>query len=135
LEREHAQVTARLADPATVFDARLVVELRQRADELPLFLNASRLRVASLRVEMFDLEAQEHKARMPELHEAMLEEQVRFEDARAVYQNTVSAWQGARADSRVSSMDANEARAVVRQLQAEASNIGGAVVRRRPQAA
>jgi ABC-type phosphate/phosphonate transport system ATPase subunit len=65
----------------------------------------------------------------------MLEEQVRFEDARAVYQNTVSAWQGAHADSRVSSMDANEARSIVRQLQAEASNIGGAVVRRRPQAA
>jgi chromosome segregation ATPase len=135
LEREQQEAMARLSDPATIFDAQLSVELRQRLDELPLFLNAARLRHASLRVEMFDAEAAEHKAQMEPLHAAMLEEKPRLEAAQAAYNAKVNAWQGAHADSRVSSMDANEARALVRQLQSEASNIGGAVVRRRPQAA
>jgi DNA repair exonuclease SbcCD ATPase subunit len=135
LEREHAQVTARLADPQTIFDARLVVELRQRLDELPLFLNAARLRHAMLRVQMFDAEAAEHKAQMEPLHAAMMEEKPRLEAAQAAYNAKVNLWRGAHADSRVSSMDASEARARVRELQAEASNIGGAVVRRRTSAA
>jgi DNA repair exonuclease SbcCD ATPase subunit len=132
LEREQQEATARLSDPATVFDAALAVELRQRLDELPLFLNAARLKHASLRVEMYDLEAAEHKARLPELYEAMVAEQTRYDAAREVYQTAVQAWRGARVDSRVSSTDANEARELVSRLQAEASNIGGAVVRRRP---
>ncbi len=135
LEREQQEATARLADPETVFDARLVVELRQRLDELPLFINAARLRAAMLRVQMFDLEAQEDEAHMVPLHAAMLEEKPRLEAAQAAYTAKVDAWQFAHADAKVASMDANEARALVRQLQAEASNIGGAVVRRRPQAA
>ena len=64
LEMEQRDVAARLADPETVFDAQLSVELRQRLDELPLFLNAARLKHASLRVEMFDAEAAEHKSEM-----------------------------------------------------------------------
>ncbi len=133
LEQEQRDVAARLSDTATVFDASLAVRLRQRLDELPLFLNAARLKHASLRVEMYDLEAQEHKARLPELYEAMEAERPRLDEAQRVYDAKVQAWQGARADSKVSSIDANEARALVRQLQAEASNIGGAVVRRRQQ--
>lgn len=132
LEQEQRDVAARLSDPATNLDAALAVRLRQRADELPLFLNAARLKRESLRVEMYDLEAEEHKARLPELCEAMVAEQTRYDAAREVYQTAVQAWRGARVDSRVSSTDANEARELVRRLQAEASNIGGAVVRRRP---
>ncbi len=135
LEMEQRDVTAKLADPASVFDAQLIVRLRQRADELPLYINSARLKHACLRVEMYDTQSLEHKSRMPELHAAMMEEKTRFEDASAVFQRARAAWQGAHADSRVSSMDANESRALVRQLQSEASNIGGAVVKRRPQAA
>jgi hypothetical protein len=65
----------------------------------------------------------------------MIEEKPRLEAAQAAYNQKVNAWQGAHEDSRVAHLDASESRAVVRQLQAEASNIGGAVVRRRPQAA
>jgi chromosome condensin MukBEF ATPase and DNA-binding subunit MukB len=135
LEREHQEVTARLADPQTIFDAQLAIELRQRLDELPLFINASRLRHAMLRVAMFDAEAQEHKARMPELHAAMMEEKPRLDAAQAAYNAKVNAWQGARADADVSRMDANETRGIVRQLESEAHAMGGVVVRRRPQAA
>jgi chromosome segregation ATPase len=125
LEREQQEATARLANPATVFDPALAVELRKRLGELPLYLNAARLKHASLRVEMFDAEAAEHKARLPELHEAMLEEQTRYDAARAVYQTAVAGWQGAHADSKVSSIDANEARALVRRLQSEAQAMQG----------
>ncbi len=135
LEQEQRDVTAKLADPQIVFDPALSVELRQRLDELPLFINAARLRVAMLRVQMYDVEAQEHKAELEPLHQAMLEEQVRFESARALFENTVQAWRGARASIDVARMDANESRGRVRELQSEASKIGGAVVRRRPQAA
>jgi hypothetical protein len=135
LEREQQEVTTKLRDPATVFDARLVVELRQRFDELPLFLNAARLKHASLRVGAFDLEALEHKSRMEPLHQAMMEEKPRLDAAQVAYDAKVNAWQGARLDARVSQLDANEARSIVRQLEAEAHAMGGAVVRRRPQAA
>jgi hypothetical protein len=135
LEREHAQVTAKLSDPQTIFDAALAVRLRQRLDELPLFLNAARLKRESLRVEMYDLEAAEHKAQMEPLYAAMLEEKPRLEAAQAAYNAKVNAWQGAHLDAKVASQDANESRALVRQLEAEAHAMGGAVVRRRPQAA
>ncbi len=130
LEREHGEAQAILSDAETVFNPALAVELRKRLGELPLYLNAARLKHASLRVEMFDAEAAEHKARLPELHEAMLEEQTRYDAARAVYQTAVAGWQGAHADSKVSSIDANEARALVRRLQAEAQAMQGVAQRR-----
>jgi hypothetical protein len=129
-EREQKEATARLANPATVFDPALAVELRKRLGELPLYLNAARLKHASLRVEMFDAEAAEHKARLPELHEVMLEEQTRYDAARAVYQTAVAGWQGAHADSKVSSIDANEARRQLQQLQSEAQAMQGVTQRR-----
>ena len=135
LETEQTEVTTKLRDPQIVFDAALTVRLRQRADDLPLHINASRLRAAMLRVQMFDAQSLEHKAELEPLHAAMLEEKPRLEAAQAAYAAKVNAWQLAHADSKVASQDANEARALVRQLQAEAHAIGGAVVRRRPQAA
>jgi hypothetical protein len=135
LEREHQDATAKLADPEIVFDPALVVELRQRADELPLYINSARLRHASLRVAMFDLESLEHKSRLPELHAALEAEKPKRDAAIAAYDARVRAWQAARESSNVSRMDANETRGVVRQLESEAHALGGVVVRRRPQAA
>ncbi len=135
LEQEQRDVAARLADPSSVFDAQLVVRLRQRADELPLYINSSRLRHASLRIAMYDAQSLEHKSRLPELHAALEAEKPKRDAAVAAYDARVRAWQGARADADVSRMDANETRGIVRQLEAEAHARGGAVVRRRPQAA
>jgi hypothetical protein len=135
LEQEQQEVTTKLADPSSVFDAQLVVRLRQRADELPLFLNASRLRHATLRIAMHEALSLEFKAQLPELHAALEAEKPKRDAAIAAYDARVRAWQAARESSNVSRMDANETRGVVRQLESEAHAMGGAVVRRRPQAA
>jgi hypothetical protein len=130
LEREQQEATARLANPATVFDPALAVELRKRLGELPLYLNAARLKHAALRLEMFTALSAEHKANMPELYEAMEAERPKLEAAQKAYDAKVEAWRAEHESANVARLDANDARRQLQQLQSEAQAMQGVAPRR-----
>ena len=130
LEREHGVAQASLSDAETVFNPALAVELRKRLGELPLYLNAARLKHAALRLEMFTALSAEHKAKMPELYEAMEAERPKLEAVQKAYDATVWAWRAEHESANVARLDANDARRQLQQLQSEAQAMQGVAQRR-----
>jgi hypothetical protein len=125
LEREHGAARDALSDAETVFNPALAVELRKRLGELPLYLNAARLKHAALRLEMFTALSAEHKANMPELYEAMEAERPKLEAAQKAYAAKVEAWRAEHESANVARLDANDARRELQQLQSEAQGAQG----------
>jgi hypothetical protein len=130
LEREHGEAEATLSDAETVFNPALAVELRKRLGELPLYLNAARLKHAALRLEMFTALSAEHKANMPELYEAMEAERPKLEAAQKAYDAKVEAWRAEHESANVARRWRQGARRQLQQLQSEAQAMQGVAQRR-----